>query len=155
MRKIIGAKGMLCNRVRSAMGLSDTHRSRRELLHAIHFHSTVLLYLEGKKNDWLLVGSILYPLDTNAPYQPVALPLSHFTRSKILRVWRHMISSVLTLFPSMSCVIKSSPVFAEVNCWAEREGRWILSTKKKILWKNIYDNLNLCWQLWIMGLEVA
>ena len=49
MRKIIGAKGMLCNRVRSAMGLSDTHRSRRELLHAIHFHSTVLLYLEGKK----------------------------------------------------------------------------------------------------------
>jgi len=55
MRKIIGAKGMLCNRVRSAMGLSDTHRSRRELLHAIHFHSTVLLYLEGKKK-WLITG---------------------------------------------------------------------------------------------------
>lgn len=87
----------------------------------------------AKKNDWLLAGSILHSLDTNAPYQPVALPLSLFTRSKILRVWRHMISSVLTLFPSLSCVIKSSPVFAEVNCWTERERRWILSRKKNYL----------------------
>jgi hypothetical protein len=27
--------------------------------------------------------------------------------------------------------MKSSPVFAEVNCWSERESRWILSPPKK------------------------
>ena len=37
------------------------------------------------------------------------------------------------MFPSLSCVIKLSPVFALVNCWTERESRWILSTKKNYL----------------------